>query len=166
MDNSKVINFVLEKLFEAEKRRLAGVILELNNSNKRLKSLTADGFLYGGQVFMPSGVSTVVQQGVCKPTLHFTLNNTMEAWLKDEKTVKDDLCLIKQMLFRVLKPCTSDREIRNALPECLVVLVPGMGNEPRADNAGYTLRGDLRAMRQFSKLVPKMEIYSVGRLLY
>jgi len=59
-----------EKLFEAEKRRLAGVILELNNSNKRLKSLTADGSSMEAG-FMPSGVSTVVQQECVSP--HFIL---------------------------------------------------------------------------------------------
>ena len=167
MNNNEVINLVLQKLFEAEKRRLAGIITELNSSNKRLNGHIADGFLYGGQLFMPSGVSTVVAgPGQCKPTLHFSLNNEMDAYTRDLKTVKDDHDLIRQMLFLLLKPCTNEREVRNTLPECLVSLVQGLNNEPRADNAGYTLRGDHRAMRQFAKLVPKMEIYSVGRLLY
>jgi len=167
MDKNKLVAELMEKLFEAEKRRLANVITELNRSNKLAKSLQMDGFLFGGQLYMPTGVSTTVAgPGQAKATLHFGLNDQMETWLRDQKVIRDDQDLIRQMLFRLLKSCNSEREIRSALPECLISLVQGLGKEPRADREGYTLDGDERATRQFLKLLPKMEFYSVTRLLY
>lgn len=167
MNNSELISDLLTKLFEAEKRRLKAVINELNSQNKRLKNLAVDGFLYGGQLYMPSGVSTVVAgPGQCKATLAFKLNDQMETWLRDHKTIRDDHDLIKQMLFRLLKPCISERAIRDALPECLVTLDRRFSTYCRSDPPGWPFENDPRAMRQFLKLVPKMEVYSAARLLY
>jgi hypothetical protein len=163
----KLIDGLVEKLFEAERRRLAGEINELNSRNKKLKNSTIDGFMYGGDFYAPFGVAmTVVGKGQAKQTLHFQLNNEMDAWVREQKSINDDQTLIKQMLFCLLKPCQSERDIRNALPECLVSLVQGLNQHPRADEAGYTLRGDERGLRQFNKLLPKMELYSATRLLY
>jgi hypothetical protein len=163
----ELIRVLLEKLFEAEKRRLANVINELNTSNKRLKNIKVDGFLYGGTFYLPSGVSIVVA-GVtqAKAMLHPALSREMDVWVQDQKNIHSDQDLIRQMLFRLLKPCRSDRENRNALPECLVCLVSDLAKHPRSDSAGYTLRGDERASRQFDKLLSKMEVYSAARLLY
>ena len=168
MDMNSVINVVMQKLFEPEKRRLNGVIIDLNRSNKELKALKVDGFLYGGKLYMPSGVSTVaLAANQAKSTLDVSLWNEMDRWVKDRKSIEDDVAMVRQMLFKLLKPCKTKREVRNALPECLVNLIQGLAaNHPRHDTAGYTLEGDERSMRQFVKFLPKMELYSVMGLLY
>lgn len=163
---NQIISALIEKLFEPEKRRLAATINDLNASNKRLKKLQFDGFLYGGKVYRPSGVSTVVMSaGQANAGLDFSLNHVMESWLRDQKIILDDQAFIKQMLFRLLKPCQSGHQVRNALPECLVGLA-GLGDSTRTDPMGFTLEGDERALRQFAKLLEKMELYAVTRLLY
>lgn len=163
----ELIDALVKKLFEAERRRLASIITALNSRNKTLKGMTTDGFLFGGTYFLPSNVSkVVVGAGQAKPSLHFSLVPEMNAWVHDAKFVNDDQDLIRQMLFRLLKSCRNLGEVRNALPECLVGLSDVLKQYPRADEEGFTLRGDERAERQFKKLLPKMEIYSAARLMY
>lgn len=163
----EVINELLTKLFEPERRRLQSRIGELNNANQALKGSNIDGFIYAGEYYRPSkGNLTVAGPGQAKPSLHFSLNDRMVEWLADRKACTDDESLIKQTLFKLLKPCETDAHIRNALPECLVSLVQGLINHPRTDEPGWTLRGDERGMRQFNKILPKLEAYSVARLLY
>lgn len=167
MDSYIVIKQLTKVLFEPEDRRLKSIINELNTSNKKLKTLTTDGFLYGGQFYRASsGTTTVLSAGQAKNTLDFSLNGEMERWFKDHRIITNDASMIRQILWKLLKPCNTEVHIRNALPECLVNLIPHLKTHPRTSEAGYTLREDERAWRQFQKYLPKMELYSVTRLLY
>lgn len=166
MDKNKFITLLMEQLFAPETRRLAIVINKLSGHNKILKRAAADGFLYGGILYMPTGSVVTAGPNQAKTSLDLSLNSEMDTWIQDQKAIRCDQDLVKQMLFRLLKPCKSVREIRNTLPECLISLVPELNAEPRTDPAGYTLEGDERAKRQFDKLLPKIEMYSVTRFLY
>lgn len=167
MDGYSTLNELISKLFEPERRRLNLVIRDLNVSNKRLKALKTDGFLYGGKFYMALNVSaTIPSAGQAKPTLDFSLNGEMEQHLKDCKIIADDSAMIKQILWKLLKPCNREADIRNALPECLVPIIPSLKAHPRYTFAGYTIFEDVRAWRQFQKYLPKMELYSITRLLY
>lgn len=165
-----VIPFVkglADKLFEPELRRLKNQITEMNARNKHLSNLSVDGFLFAGQFYMPSNVSTIISgPGQAKSTLHFSLNGEMEAWLRDRKIIQDDQDLIRQVLFIMLKPCQSNQAIRDVLPECLVSLIPGLGSYSRMDPEAYTILEDPRAMRQYERLLPRMMLYCATRLLY
>lgn len=166
MDKSNLIKSITDKLFEPEARRLASMINDLNTKNKELRAVSVDGFLYGGKLYMPSGVSTIVRSGTqSKVTLHFSLNQEMETWLWDCKIIKTDQDLIKQMLFLLLKHCTNEQDLRDTLPECLINLVFTQP-PPRRNQPGYTLEDNERAQRQFQTILPKMELYSSTRLFY
>lgn len=115
---------------------------------------------------MPTNVSTIMALGQAKNSLDFSLNEEMECWLKDTKIINEDRDQIRQMLFLMLRTISTERELRNVLPECLVSMIDGLNKHPRMDPDGYTLRGSLRGMAQYQKLLPKIEIYSVSRLLY
>lgn len=90
----------------------------------------------------------------------------MEKWLKDRETVLTDRSLIRQILFLLIKTRYDKQEIRDALPECLVPLVPGCSLLPRTREPGWTLQHKPMALRQFHDLTPKMEVYSAARLFY
>lgn len=166
MNHTNLINKLMVSLFAAEERRLAAFIIELNDRNKVAQNASIDGFLYNGKAYMPSSGQLVIpSKGEAKPTLHCDLQDEMETWVKDMKSIHDDSLLVRQMLFRILQPCRSETEIRDALPECLVSMA-GLPHHPRCENAGFTLRGDHRAMRQFAKLMDKIQVYSVTGMLY
>ena len=167
MDFNPLITALTNSLFEAEKRRLNSLIIDINKDNKELKSLKVDGFMYGGKFYLPTSISTTINgPGVSKSTLHVSLYKEIDRWIADSKIIKDDHDLIKQMLYRLLKPCQTNQDIRDTLPECLVKLIPSISTHPRSEEPGYTLLGDERASRQFRKLLPKMELYATTRLFY
>jgi hypothetical protein len=167
LSTHKLITALTGQLFEAEDRRLNGVIVRLNQENKQLTGSRIDGFLYLGQLYMPTGVNTTVaDRHQAKTALHKSLIEPMERHLKDRKAVADERRIISQMLLTLLSPCRTAQDIRDTLPECLVNCVSGLVSQPRTREAAYTIQDNPRAMRQYEKLLPKMEVYSAARFLY
>lgn len=162
-----IVAALVAKLFEAEGRRLNGRIVDLNQKNKRLKDVRVDGFLHGGVFYLPRDVSTtVLGPGQAKVTLHRDLEGEFLDFLADQQQVYDERRLVQQTLFSLLNPCRTDQEMRDALPECLVGLVPHLAPLPRSNEPAHTLQDNPRALRQYEKTLPKMELYSAVRLLY
>jgi hypothetical protein len=161
-----IITTLTAKLFEAEERRLASAIVSLNQRNKRLFDRKVDGFLHSGIFYLPKDASLLGGPGQTKTPLHLSLHGEMETFLKDRKAVGDEHKLISQVLFTVLVPCRSAQHIRNALPECLVGYLPNIAVLSRTDEAAYTIQDKPRALRQYEKALPKMEVYSATQYLY
>jgi hypothetical protein len=167
MAHLRLIVSLMDKLFEAETRRLDRTVQQLNQENKQLQKSALDGFLFGGKFFVPMNVSTTMAgYGQAKPPLHPALHPQMREHMKDLQIVQEERRFISQTLHLLLLPCQTERQIRNALPECLVSCVDGLSAHPRSDEPAYTLQHDPRALRQYEKMLPKMELYSAARLLY
>ena len=161
------LKFITDRLFVAEGRRLNGYLIELNTKNKQLKDTLIDGFIYGGKYYQPREVTLwVAAFGQARTPLHRSLQGEMENYLTDKKSVDDERKLITQTLYTLLAPCRTNQQIRDALPECLLDCFEGVSNLPRSQEVGFTLRDNPRALRQFEKILPRIEIYSVARLLY
>jgi hypothetical protein len=156
-----------EKLFEPEKRRLNAVINDVNQNNKRLKSLTTDGFLFRGQFYRPTmGTVVISPKGDPKALLHSSLIELMEKWTKDKMMILEDSSLINQILFVLLHKCVALTEIRDALPECLVSLVPRLAGLQRQYVEAYTIVDDKKAYQRFIRMLPKIEFYAATRFIY
>lgn len=167
MDINSLVRKLTASLFVAEERRLNGKIVELNTRNKQVRKLQVDGFLFSGQFYLPTGVSTVrFGPGQAKAPLHDSLVDSMEEYLADQKSIRTDQNLIRQTLFQVLSNCRTDQDFRNALPECLVEHIEGLNRLSRTEEPGYTVRSNPRALRQFQKALPKIELYAATRLIY
>ena len=65
------------------------------------------------------------------PALAFTLTNRAAEWDKDKNTVFEDKQFIKQVLWLATKDCLTMGDVRDALPEAIVDLVPSMANMQR-----------------------------------
>lgn len=167
MSTYALVKALTDTLFKAEERRLDRAILALNQENKRLQGAQIDGFLHAGQFFLPKGVSlTLAGPGQAKTALHKDLIGEMLHHLKDRSTVQEEREFISQTLYKLLNPCRTQQDIRDALPECLVNCIPELARLPRQREAAFTIKDDPRALRQYEKILPKMEIYSAARLLY
>lgn len=156
-------------LFMAEERRLKATIDILVVANNEVQGQALMGFFYNGDYYIHSKATFHVTPGTYgtpKTGLHYSLNDQMVAHLKDRVTVKLDRDQIKQILYKLTYQCPSDQEIRDALPECLVSLVPDLARIPRREPQVAFLMGDIRLKRQFLMLLPKMEMYAVSRFLY
>lgn len=162
-----VIHAIVNKLFEAEERRLNAEIIRLNQQNKRLSETKVDGFLYDGQLYMPKlGSITILSANQTKVPLHNRLQGDMGKFVQDHKKVKDDRAIIIQTLFILLSPCVSKQDIRDALPECIVDCAEELQGLSRTREATWSIQNNPRAIRQYHKLLPKLEVYVAARLIY
>ncbi len=160
----KLIKHLLSELFVAEKRRLDKAVADLIRENNELSGVQAAGFLYYGEYYTAQGFQTVTAGG--KVTLHDSLTDKIEWHLKDAKIIADDEQLIGQIVFKLTDPCETLQDMRDSLPDCLATMIPALAKLPRHNEQGWSLRQDIRASRQFEKLLPKIEMYSAARLLY
>ena len=88
-------------------------------------------------------------------------------FLSDVKKVELDKEQIKQVLFKLLYQANTLQEIRDSLPECLVPLVPEIAKLSRqTDDPTWFIRNDERALKQYKKMLPKIEMYAVSRMIY
>lgn len=158
-----------ESLFVAEERRLKAAIDALVVANNELQGQALMGFFYNGDYYIHSKAVHNIKlshHGMVKPTLHMSLNHQMILHLRDRVAVKLDRDQIKQILYKLTYQCLSLQEVRDALPECLVSLVPELSKLRREKRQGMFFFGDQRTERQFLMLLPKMELYAVSRFLY
>ncbi len=167
MITHKFIWDLMDKLFEADKHRLERTVTKLCERNKQLKKDGFDGFMFSGRRYYPhTGHIIVIDRTQAMPTLDLSLHPEMMAHLRDQKAYDDERTVISQMLFQLLKPCKTNQDLRDALPECLVGFVPTLKGIRRQEEPAYTLRENDRAKRQYEKLLPKIEACSVGNLIY
>lgn len=165
-NTKQLIDFISGELFKAEDRRLAGVVNDLSRSNRETLGTHCFNFMYGGKVYMPTNAPTISTGPGSSVGLAFSLTNQMEAFLKDKANIDRDRKLIEQMIFKLIYQCCNEQEVRDALPDCLVSVVPSLSKLPRKLDQKFIIRHDERTLRQFEAILPKMEFYSVMRLMY
>lgn len=165
----RFIDPIKEKLFEAEERRLKAGIDRLVEQHDELSEPIKRfmGFMFNGDIYRHSRANLIYKS---YPMLDWSLNEEMEAWLKDRKAVQLDKDQIGQMLFRLQSHVMNGsehvvQERRDALPECLVSLVPKFQAMPRNFNIQFFLTSE-RDIRQYAKILPKIEMYAMSKLIY
>ena len=157
-----VIDHIIETLFAAERRRLTGAVNDLCTANREAYGEPLEGFHYQGQWYRYDGVTGKLRRKV----LHFTLFDRMDAFLKDKAAIDLDEQMIRQTLFQLLDPCQSEQDMRDALPNCLTDTLGDAARLPRQSAEAFTILDNPRAMKQYKRILPKLEIYSAARLLY
>jgi hypothetical protein len=161
----------IEALFEAEDRRLKKIKDKLVEDNNKLNDTDYICFVFNGDYYVHSSrvfFNPGYAPSVSSPTtcLHLSLTNRMREYITDKKTVDSDRHQIAQILYRILRTLDSIQQYRNAMPECIVSLVPSLSSLQRtADQLEY-FNGDERLIRQYNSLLPKIEMYSVTRFIY
>jgi hypothetical protein len=159
-----IIDHTSKVLFEAERRRLQKWIDRLCRANQECYSNPKlEGFLYEGIYYRPSWLGRGIWP---HGALHFTLADEMRAFLIDKKIVDDDERFIRQTLFALLHPCKTDQDIRDTLPECLIPVISGLASYPRTRQPACTIEGNARALRQYEKILPKIELYTAARMIF
>lgn len=155
---------LMTTLLEPEGRRLDRIVTELDAANREIKKHTVMGFMYNGQVYIPKAAKTRQTGGY--PSLAFSLTNQAAVWCADMKQVEEDRQIIKQVLWLVTKECPTMGDVRDALPESIVSLVPSMSNMQRTKEDGYTVVHDERLHAQYLKIRDKIDVYRACRMLY
>lgn len=162
---NNLLTLILDGLFVAEKRRLEATVDRLNRDHNEIRSAVDDGFLLGGVYYRPR--DNLGPSPAKKAPLDNRLMTEGNAFLKDTAKVELERQLIKQVLTHLLIPCRCEQDIRDALPDCLSALMPReIHSLPRTNEEAWTIRNQERALRQYRKVLPRIEFYSAARLIY
>ncbi|WP_421991742.1 hypothetical protein [Roseococcus sp.] len=159
-------------LFAEEEERQNRELCEIIGKNNEFQGTwDADGFMFRGKhvtsAHTPAPAPGTRRGPARRISLHPRLRERMEEHVAAAEVVADDRRSIQQMLGTVLLPCTNSSDIRNALPECLVRFLPEEISElPRTEQAGFTLKNNPRAARQFENSVARMGLYTIIQKLF
>jgi len=161
-------------IFEPEIRRHGAAIQKLIERNNELSGKYASGFHYLGNDYGQLQFEERFSKRELRPkrvriplpVLHLDLMAEMELLLQLWHNVEFDHKQIRQFLFKLLQPCETDQDVRNAMPEGVVALEPTLAALDRTAEVAWTLQDDPRALRQWEKVREKISSYCAVRLLY
>lgn len=177
----QLIDAILSTLLTNEENRLTRWLDEIVQSNSEAYHEIRHGFLYEGDAYRPSDfvgakaiqmrmpfgrIKQVLPQTVPLRIIHPDLEPTIQAYRKDRAMIDDDRQLMSQTLFRLIDPCSTQQDIRDALPDCLTDTLGSAAKLPRRNEPAFTIADDPRAMKQYLKALPKLQSYSAARLLF
>lgn len=164
MSSHEIIKRITTSLFEPEQRRLtAAKDLLVKRNAEFYRDKPHDGFTYQGKPYDYEHLGRGTRTRV---SLHFELIDQMDEFLKDQEQVWGDRYYISQILHNILAPCQDLQDIRDALPNCLVDTLEELRSYNRTRPEAYTIQADKRAVRQYQKVLPRIEFYATARLLY
>lgn len=163
---NNMINMIVSTIFVPEYRRLGTWVDRLCRQNREAhQDPELVAFIYNGDIYKP--VATDMANHLIKRRgLHSSLGEDMEMYLRDLSLLTQDKSFIAQSLFKLLDPCENDQDVRDTLPNCLADTLPQLQGISRHREPAWTIVEDERAMRQYNKVLPKIEMYSAARLMY
>lgn len=163
INSHQLIKPMMATLFKAEERRLQLVIDGLHKQNLEASGIQADGFMYEGRFYMPTGAK---HGSGLRPTLHLSLWPSMMEHMRDTVNVLADKQLIQQTLFKLYDHCINNQDIRCATPDSIVDTLPAdIQTLDRCRQPSFFLNHP-RDFRQLEKALPKIDFYSACRLVY
>lgn len=156
---------IVSHLEKTENRRLQAYVDTLVNQNMKLTNdHSVMGFIYNG---LPYRHSTAPSGKLAWKAPHMELVSKVEDMLDNISRTKTDMQLIKQVLANLCRPCVSQQDLRDVLPECLIFVLDDAGQKLERTRAeAWTIQDNPRAMRQYQKILPKIHFYANARLIY
>jgi hypothetical protein len=160
----KVIDDITDTLFAPDKRRIAGWIDRMIGKNEEcLGKANIHCFIYNGEFYRQSNVRGHIQ---FRPALDYSLWDEMDQLLADKKQIEKDRAFVRQALVALLEPCGTIQEVRDALPDCVAETMPQLQGIERRASPMWSIVGNVRAQRQIDKIMPKLELYSIARMMF
>ena len=161
MTIAKTIESITDTLFEAEDRRILKCIDQIVDRHREVSGKAEMGFMYNGVYYRHTKATQIGRL----PMLDFSLNDSMEAFLKDYRKVGLDRQQISQLLFNVMM-AGSDQEVRNRMPDLLVPFCSDVAKLQRTLPVEEAFPREPRVLRQLKKLEPTIAVYAMARMIY
>lgn len=159
---------VIKHLFLAELVRLDGVLNNIIDKNDRIHGIDVSaGFMHQGEYYQRSNAKRAPTAGQ-RLMLNPELWTQMDKYLKACSRLIAEVHLINQTVYRLVRGCMTMQDVRDALPECLVVQ-DQTGNYKgleRTREPAWTLQGDSMALSQYHKVLPSIEYYAATHLIF
>lgn len=160
----EVIDEIVKTLFAADERRVTAWIDRMIGKNEEcLGKSNVHCFIYNGDFYRQSNVRGHIQY---RPALDYSLWDEMDKLVADQKAVDNDRAMVRQALVMLIEPCRTAQEVRDALPDCIAETMPQLQGLERRYQPLWTIATNPRAQRQIAKIMPKLELYSVARMIF
>lgn len=148
---------LMAEIFQHEYRQFQKQIDDLVRKNNEAYGEWENGFIYLDRWY---GGSPRSNRG-----LHMSQQPFMARMAHYQREVENNKKVISQVLGKLLANCSNDGQVRNEMPECVVALVPDWLNEPRTTEPAQSIQGNPRDVRQYQKVLLKIEAYCAMRYL-
>lgn len=159
---------IVKHLFMAELKRLDMVLNGIIDKNDRIHGIPVSaGFMYQGEFFQRSNASRPPTYGE-RLALNPDLWGEMDKYHRVSSRLIAEVHLVNQTVYRLVRGCMSYQDVRDALPECLVVQDQS-GNYKgltRTRPAAWTIEPNSMAWNQYEKVLPSIEYYAAAHLLF
>lgn len=159
----ELLKVIITKTFEHEEKRLRQREIQLVNENHQLGG-SSDGFRHMGKIF-----TNLEQRLISKgrfTSVQPSMAHAVDLYLEDYNLIGYDKIRVNQAIMLVLKDTRATQDIRDALPECLVDVLPWGKDCPRTRPEAYTLVDNPRSYNQYLQLREKIEFYLASKMLY
>lgn len=159
---------IVKHLFMAELKRLDMVLNGIIDKNDHIHGVPVSaGFMYQGEFFQRSNASRPPTYGE-RLALNPDLWGEMDKYHRATSRLIAEVHLVNQTVYRLVRGCMTYQDVRDALPECLVVQDQS-GNYkglPRTRPAAWTIEPNSMAWNQYEKVLPSIEYYAAAHLLF
>lgn len=156
------ITETVKKLFDREEVRLDKRTQDLVAKHRECQG-SPDGFRHLGLIY--SSLTSGRSRGTYD-RLHQSLVPELEQILEERRIVDEDRVRIRQAIAMATRDCHSPQDMRDALPNALTDVFPGISKLERTRPEAYTLAENPKSYTQYMKLREKIEFYVAARLLY
>lgn len=154
------IKKVLDVLLRNDRARLDELVKGIIADHVALTQ--TDGFYFDGRVY--TNVIGVPFATLQKQPIDPSLKPRMLVYIKQMREMDADEAKIGQGLAVLLRKATNDQDVRDALPEPLVKVLPHLSQYERQRPAAYGLTSKLHQV-QYDKTMDQIYFYLGSRLL-
>lgn len=155
---------IIAHLEKSENKRLQAYIDQLVTQNCQLMNTPVLGFLYEG---LPYRHSTAAKGKMTLRAAHPEIHAKLEDFLASCADTTSNMQFIKQALATLCRPVITQQDLRDALPECLLFVLDEAGQKlERTRPEAWTIQDNPRALKQYLKILPKIQFYTAARLIY
>ena len=158
----KLVDCITDLLTKADYRRIDNNIDRLIEKHQEISNDSRMGFMYAGNYYRHSKNRVLDRL----PMLAFSLCDEMDRIVKDKAKVDLDKQQMGQIIGKLIAGVSTRQNLRNRLPDCIASLIPDLANLQREVSVETLISDDERLLRQYRKILPVMEVYAVGHLMY
>jgi hypothetical protein len=158
-----LIEYIITTLLKKDYTRLDLILEGFLEQNYMLGGIK-EGFLLEGKfhTLLPSKQQFVIEKRMLHPRLH----GEVREYLAERRLIEVEAKTIQQGLSLLVKPCKSTQDLRDALPEDIVDLVPQFRSMTRQRPEAWCLEGSEFQKHQYGTVKEKLMFYITNQMLY
>lgn len=172
----KWVDVAIATLFNPESKRLDAILDKIVQRQVELSGEQSYGITYLGSRHILARYEQSIRNirsrdiktiNKLVPAPRRELNEAVGQYIADYNVILLDRKQISQILWKLTFQANNLQEIRDAFPDCISQLIPLFAAMPRfRAEPTYLIESDWRGVREYLKILPRIEFYAMTRLIY